>query len=234
VARVRIVLVRPESPANVGAVARVVRNSGAESLALVAPGDWRTVDCWRTAWGAQDVLEEARVFDDLSTALEGATLSVALTGRRAPGSPPEDVRDVAVAVSGLGRDDVAALVFGPETTGLTNGEVATCGRSARIPSDSRQPSFNLSHAVAIAAYEVHRASRRPGGPAPRRATHEEKERTLELLREGLLAVGALPRAQADRFFREWRALVHRADLTPKEIRLLQHMARKMARVSGDA
>jgi len=51
-ARVRIVLVRPESAANIGACARVSRNSGAEGLDLVAaPGDWRTVECWRTAWG---------------------------------------------------------------------------------------------------------------------------------------------------------------------------------------
>jgi TrmH family RNA methyltransferase len=231
-ARVRIVLVRPESPANVGAAARVVRNTGAGGLALVAPGDWRTVDCWRTAWGAQDVLEEARVFDDLAAAVADAALSVALTGRRAPGPPPGDVRAAAAAVGALGRDEIAALVFGPETTGLTNDEIATCGRAARIPSDSRQPSYNLSHAVAIAAYEVHRATRRAGGTAPRRATHEEKELTLTLLREGLLAMNALPRVQTDRFFREWRALVHRTDLTPKEIRLLQHLARKMARVSG--
>lgn len=231
-ARVRIVLVRPESPANVGAAARVVRNTGAEGLVLVAPGDWRTVDCWRTAWGAQDVLEEARVFDDLVAAVADATLSVALTGRRTPGPPPGDVRDAAAAVGALGRDEIAALVFGPETTGLTNDEIATCGRAARIPSDTRQPSFNLSHAVAIAAYEVHRATRRAGGAAPRRATHEEKELTLALLREGLLAMNALPRVQTDRFFREWRALIHRTDLTPKEIRLLQHLARKMARASG--
>ena len=61
-ARVRVVLVRPDSAVNVGATARVVRNYGLRGLDLVSPGDWRTVACWRTAWGAQEVLEEARVF----------------------------------------------------------------------------------------------------------------------------------------------------------------------------
>jgi len=230
--RVRIVLVRPESPANIGASARVARNTGMEALDLVAPGDWRTVECWRTAWGAHDVLEEARVFPDLAPALAGSALALALTGRRAPSPPSVDVRVAAEMVAALGRDEVAALVFGPETTGLTNDEIAQCGRAAHIPADGRQPSFNLSHAVAIAAYEVHRAARRRLPPAPRRATHEEKEGALELLREGLLAVNALPRVQTERFFREWRALVQRADLTPKEVRLLQHMSRKMARTAG--
>jgi tRNA/rRNA methyltransferase len=229
VARLRIVLVRPETSANVGACARVVRNAGAEGLDLVAPGDWRTVDCWRTAWGAHEVLEEARVFGDLAAALAGASLTVALTGRRPDGPPAMDVREAAETIAELGRDAVAALVFGPETNGLTNGEIARCGSCATIPAHAVQPSFNLSHAVAIAAYEVFRASRR-GAPEPRpRATHDQKERLLGLLREGLLAIEALPRVGTEGYFADWRALVQRSDLTAKELKLLEHLARKMTR-----
>ena len=68
-------------------------------------------------------------------------------------------------------------------------------------------------------------------PLPRRATHEEKEALVALLREGLLAIGALPALNTDGYFREWRAIFSRADLTPKELRLLEHMARKMARAT---
>lgn len=228
-ARVRVVLVRPETSANVGACARVVRNAGAAGLDLVAPGDWRTVDCWRTAWGAQDVLEAARVFDGLADALAGAAMAVALTGRRHAGAPVADVRDAAAAIAGLGREETAALVFGPETAGLTNDEIAACGRSATIPADPAQPSFNLSHAVAIAAYEVFRASRRAGARAGAWATHDQKERVLGLLREGLVGIEALPRVDTDGYFADWRALVQRTDLTAKELKLLEHAARKMAR-----
>jgi tRNA/rRNA methyltransferase len=226
-ARVRIVLVRPETSANVGACARVVRNAGASGLDLVAPGDWRTVDCWRTAWGTQDVLEQARVFPDLGPALAGSAITVAFSGRRHPGAPASDVRDAAAAIAELGAEDAAALVFGPETTGLTNDEIASCGRSATIPVHGGQPSYNLSHAVAIAAYEVFRASRRARRePAPW-ATHDQKEALLEKLREGLLAIGALPRVNTDGYFADWRGLVQRADVTAKELKLLEHMARKM-------
>jgi tRNA/rRNA methyltransferase len=233
VARVRIVLVRPETSANVGACARIVRNAGAAGLDLVAPGDWHTVDCWRTAWGAHEVLEKARVFPDLGTALAGVTMAVALTRRRHPGAPAADVRDAAAAMATLGREETAALVFGPETTGLTNDEIATCGRSATIPAHPAQPSFNLSHAVAIAAYEVFRASRRGGrGPGPW-ATHDQKEALLEKLREGLLLIGALPHVNTDGYFGDWRGLVQRADLTAKELKLLEHMARKMVQARRD-
>jgi tRNA C32,U32 (ribose-2'-O)-methylase TrmJ len=145
-----------------------------------------------------------------------------------------DVRDAAGEVAGLARDETAALVFGPETSGLMNAEIALCGRAAFIPSHPAQPSYNLSHAVAIAAYEVHRASRRAPPGARRRATHGEKEALLALLRSGLLAVGALPPVNTDGYFEDWRALVQRVDLTPKEKKLLEHLARKLARAPREA
>ena len=229
--RVRVVLVRPESPANVGAVARALKNTGLEGLDLVAPSDWRTVECWRTAWGAQDILEAARVFPDLMGALQAATYVAAFSGKAPSGPGVSDVREVAEELAKLGQDDDAALVFGPETAGLTLDEMALCGRRARIPAHPDQPSLNLSHAVMVAAYEVFRASSRPKD-LPRRASHDEKERMLDLLEEGLSAIDALPRIEAGRHFREWRGLFQRMDLTPKEVRLVEHMARKMARGRG--
>ena len=230
--RVRVVLVRPETPANVGATARVIRNTGLSSLALVAPGDWRTVECWRTAWGAHEILEQAEVFADLASALRGCAYVAGLSGRREPGAASLDVRDMAAEVAALADGESAALVFGPETAGLTLAELALCGRRVRIPADPQQPSLNLSHAVMVAAYEVFRARRR-GEPGPRRATNDEKQRLLALLREGLRAIEALPTENTEGYVEEWRALFQRADLTPKELRLLEHMARKMAR-RGDA
>jgi tRNA/rRNA methyltransferase len=224
--RVRIVLVRPETGANIGAVARVVRNTGLSGVDLVAPGDWRTVECWRTAWGAHEVLEEARVFPDLSAALAEATYVAALSGRRDAGVACVDVREMAAEAMSPGDENKVALVFGPETSGLTLDELALCGRRVRIPSHPDQPSLNLSHAVMVVAYEVFRAGRRPVAGS-RRATHEAKDRMLGLLREGLRAIEALPAVRTEGYFREWRALFERADLTPKEVRLLEHMARKM-------
>jgi TrmH family RNA methyltransferase len=234
VARVRIVLVRAASAANVGACARIVRNCGSAGLDLVRPGDWRTVECWRSAWGAQDVLEQARVFDDLAAALAGAGLAVAFSGRRPRQGEAVDVRDAAAEVAALGRDETAALVFGPEASGLSNDELLLCGRAATIPSHPAQPSYNLSHAVAIAAYETHRAARKGVRERPRRATHDEKERLLLLLREGLRAIRALPERNQERYFAGWRALLQRCELSRKELRRLEHVGRKMAAAFRDA
>jgi tRNA/rRNA methyltransferase len=230
---VRAVLVRPASPGNVGAAARVVRNTGLEGLDLVAPGDWRTLECWRTAWRAHEVLEQARVFDTVSAAVAGATWVAALSGRKPGGAPALEVREMAAEVAALADDDRVALVFGPESSGLADEELSACGRRAFIPSHPAQPSLNLSHAVMIAAYEIYRAARRP--PARlRRASSAEKDSMLALWRRGLEAVSALPPHRPEGAFAQWRELLQRADLTPREVRLFEHVARKMADRPGAA
>jgi tRNA C32,U32 (ribose-2'-O)-methylase TrmJ len=78
----------------------------------------------------------------------------------------------------------------------------------------------------VAAYEVFRAGRR-AETAPRRATHDEKERMLALWRQGLRRLSAIPETNTDGYFREWIELFSRADLSPKEVQLLEHVARKM-------
>src|SRR5262249_17824350 len=106
-----------------------------------------------------------------------------------------------------------------------------CGRRALIPAHPDQPSLNLSHAVLVAGYELFRAGHR-AAQRPRRATHDEKQRMLALLKDGLRAIEALPAKNSDGYFREWRALFQRADLTPKEVRLIEHMARRMSARPG--
>jgi tRNA/rRNA methyltransferase len=223
---IRVVLVRPEQAANIGAVARVIRNTGLSGLDIVAPSPWRTVECWRTAWGATDVLERAREFSDLRSALADSNWSVGFS-RRMAGALVGDVRESAMTIAALPRDENVSLVFGPETSGLSDEDLALVGRRAAIPSHPDQPSFNLSHAVLIAAYEVFRAGvRKPDGG--RRASHAEKEAFLDLLGLGLDALRGVSPGRREGYLRVWRTFLHRSDLSPKELRALNHLARRMA------
>ena len=78
---VHFVLVRPARPENIGAVARVLANTDLDELRLVEPGDWRTVEAFRRAWQAEEVLESARVFPDLAAAVADCRLVAGLSGR---------------------------------------------------------------------------------------------------------------------------------------------------------
>ncbi len=138
---------------------------------------------------------------------------------------------MAAEAAALLPEERGALVFGPEASGLALDEIALCGRRVRIPSHPRQPSLNLSHAVMVAGYEVFRSERRspPGTP---RATQDEKSRTLSLLQEALVRLGALPSHRTGHYSRTWEAMIRRADLTPKELALVDHLARKVLKFRG--
>lgn len=226
---VRLVLVRPETAANVGSVARAMRNAGLTELTLVAPGDWRRIDAWRSAWRAHEVLESAREVASLGHALAGAAYVAALSGRPAEG-PALDVREMAAEVAALPAGATAALVFGPETSGLAGDELAACGRQVHIPSHPAQPSLNLAQAVMVTCYEVFRAQQAATAAAPTSAlaTHEQKEEVLARLRTGLGLRG--PRGA--RALLAWRRLLHRVDLAPRELRLLDHLARRLREDPG--
>ena len=158
----RVVLVRTEIAGNIGSVARVMGNMGTADLVLVAPvADHRSEQAETMATHhARDLLRGARVVPDLDTALADCVLTVAtsaITGgqfRRQNVGAPEQIAPAIVAAMAAG---VAALVFGPEPTGLDNAEVSRCHYQIHIPTDPRHAALNLAQAVAVCLYEVRRA-----------------------------------------------------------------------------
>ena len=62
-----IILVEPQLGENIGAVARVMANFGLGRLRLVKPRDgWPNTHAQRSASGADRILDEAALFDELA------------------------------------------------------------------------------------------------------------------------------------------------------------------------
>lgn len=224
--RIRAVLVRPESPANIGAVARVIMNTGLEGLDLVDPGDWRTLEAWRMAWRAEDILEQTRVFDTLEQALGDAVYVAGFAGRAGMRVKPITPRMAASELAALDYDAPAAIVFGRESTGLTEHELSRCHRRVAIPTDPRQPSLNLAQAVMVAGYEIFLAEA-PATTPPQRAPNRDVERALTSLEEAFLELGLVTPDNAQPRFADWRELFGRAGLTPREVKMVLALARKI-------
>ncbi len=230
-ARVRVVLNRPESASNVGAVARVISNMGLEGLDLVQPCDFRTVEAWRMAWRSEDILEQVRVFDNLESARANAVYVAGFAGREGRRVEPITPREMALEIAALDEDAEAAIVFGCESRGLTEEELSLCHRRVRIPSHPRQPSLNLSQAVLVAAYEIFLASsKEPASKGPGRATAAEADLALRAFREALLEIEFLPADNPEARFVEWRELFGRAGLSSRETRVLLALARRIQNV----
>lgn len=226
-AQVHLVLVRPRRPENIGAVARVIGNTGLAGLRLVEPGDWRTVGAFRMAWQAEAVLEQAAVFPTLAEAVGGCRLVAGLSGRGREAIRHLTPRELAGEVAAIGPRAEVAVVFGNESSGLTLEERSLCQRQVRIPSSPRQPSLNLAQAAMIAAYEIFLASDPPPEEPVRRATAEQSERALLTLRDAMLAVGFLPPEKPEARFAEWRELFGRAGLTERETRMMMAFTRRV-------
>ena len=152
-ANIRIVLVEPAGPLNVGSVARVMKNMGLHQLILVNPQcDYVGEEARLMAVRAADILEMAKVVESLPQALVGCVRAIATTGDDCR-SHPMQLEAPADALPWL-LEAPSALIFGREDCGLTNAELNRAQRLIRIPSSDAYTSLNLAQAVAICCYEI--------------------------------------------------------------------------------
>ena len=169
-ANIRIVLVEPAGPLNVGSVARVMKNMGLHQLVLVNPHcDHLGEEALLMAVRAADILETAKVVESLPAALVGCVRAIATTGDDSR-SLPTKLEDPADALPWL-LEAPSALIFGPEDCGLTNAQLNRAQRLIRIPSSDAYTSLNLAQAVAICCYELYREK----GRSPREVGREKQE-----------------------------------------------------------
>src|SRR3954469_14566878 len=73
---IRIVLVEPQHPGNIGAVARAMKNMGLSELHLVRPPLFPHAEAIARASGADDLLTAARVHENFDAAIADCGLVV--------------------------------------------------------------------------------------------------------------------------------------------------------------
>src|SRR5487761_779902 len=152
---IRIVLVEPSHPGNIGAVARAMKNMGLEQLVLVNPRQFPHDEAVARASGADDVLAKARVVASVTEALAGCGFIAATTSRtRDQYFRVADVRQAAERLHQESLRGPAAVLFGSERAGLTNEQLEAAHLLIRIPASDSYPSLNLAMAVQIVAYEL--------------------------------------------------------------------------------
>ncbi|HKA07427.1 MAG TPA: RNA methyltransferase [Gemmataceae bacterium] len=231
----RVVLVRPHYAGNIGAVARVMCNFGVGRLILVRPfADPRSDEARRLSTHGEHILDSATISSTLDEAVADCSVVVATSSNvdgvyrtHNYGRPDELLPSVAAAL----LERPCAVVFGPEPSGLTNAEVARCHGLIRILTDSKYPSLNLSHAVAVCLYELRRLYLQSQGAAvaatQKPALFADQERMFDSLRDALEAVHFLWGTKADSLMHAVRHLIARARPSPNEVRILFGLARQL-------
>ncbi len=235
-----IVLINVESSGNVGSIARVMKNFGFHKLILFNPKEEpKSKYAYGFAMHAQEILENAEVIynnrdniqeenEDLKKFLKKFDLVI---GTSAKGIIRKNLRRIPIFLNELDftlftEKSKVALVFGRESTGLTNNEIKLMDFLLRIPADNDYPTLNISHAVCIILYSfylnMHQISRKEISPA------SKAERDL-LLKQISHTIDNIPMQEfrTERTLQSFKNFLGRSFLSEKETSYLQHFFQKI-------
>ncbi|MHB8742616.1 MAG: RNA methyltransferase [Sulfuricaulis sp.] len=226
---IRIVLVRPTHPGNVGATARAMKNMSLRSLYLVAPENFPSAQATDRAVGADDLLQGAVLTASLDEALKDCHLVIGTSARsRRIEWPALDPAACAQRLVDGAQHGPVALLFGQERTGLLNAELDRCHFVVTIPADKDYSSLNLACAVQILAYEIYRAAHvdTPASAVETRedvapVSNEDLQRLYQHLAEVLQQIGFLDPHHPRRLMRRLVRLFNRAGLDQNELNILR-------------
>jgi len=237
---VDIILHRPQSSENIGAVARAMKNFGLRRLVLVSPLRYEASRARTLAVHAGEILHEARLALTLDEAVAPYVMVIPTTERLIPHRPapltPRAVAHQMLQQAGTGR---VALLFGEEASGLSNPVLARFNDYSSIPSDPERRSLNLAQAVLLYAWELYQASgeapvlARPDvpeageAPAPLLLLNQLRARARTLF----VANGFLNTQQPDKTLDELMRMLQRAQPSQREAELMLAALSQLERTS---
>lgn len=220
-----IVLIETSHPGNIGATARAMKTMGLSRLSLVNPKFYPDPVATARASGADDLLQEAKVFSSVDEALSGCDMIIG-TSVRSRGLPVPllDARQAGITVSEKSPASVAIL-FGPERVGLTNEQLHRCHYHVMIPVNAAYGSLNLASAVQIICYEMRMAHAQQTGTETRDfeplAKNEEMLGFYEHLEDVLWQLDFLKPQQGHKTMLRLRRLFNRAQIEQREVNILR-------------
>jgi tRNA (cytidine32/uridine32-2'-O)-methyltransferase len=235
---VRIVLVAPNHPGNIGGSARALKNMGLSRLCLVQPKRFPDPQAdWRAA-SALDVLDATVVFDSVAEAVADCHLVIGTStrSRRIPW-PVVDAKELAVRVRGQDERSQVAILFGREDNGLTNDELKRCHCHLQIPANAQYPSLNLAMAVQIVTYELFQTTIDSQAAQPwdrKLATASQFEAMLAHLEETLTKTQFLDADNPGQTMTRLRRLFSRVQLDETETQILRGVLKHLGAAKTDA
>jgi tRNA/rRNA methyltransferase len=226
----RVVLVSPRNPLNIGAAARAMSNFGFPELRLVSAYEVAFREA-RSAVKSKYILEQAETGSSVSDAIAGCSLVVGTTavGHRDLHVPLYRLETGARLIREHFASGKVALLFGSEKFGLSNDDMSHCHWLMRIPTRAEHGSMNLGQAVAICLYELRRdeqAVNKPEFPSPAPASAENLERLTNVFLELLTESGYAQERTLESTELKLRRMILRLRLPEHDAEILLGMLRQ--------
>jgi tRNA/rRNA methyltransferase len=218
----RVILVAPRNPLNIGAAARAMSNFGFRRLRLVNPYHVAFQEA-RSAVHAHQILRDSEEFPSLAEAIADCRLVVGTTslGHRELQHPLRSLEYGARLIRRALAAAPVALLFGSEKFGLSNGDMSYCQWLLRIGTEG---SMNLGQAVAVCLYELVRKAAAPKPDRRKPVTAEELDRLTARLTGVLEQSGYMHSAGEDA---KIRRLVRRLNLAGHDAEVWLGMLRQV-------
>ena len=215
------ILVEPKTPGNIGASARALKTMGFKNLVLINPVPFDTPEARWMAHASEDILESATVYHSLENAIAEMNFVAATTQRtRSSHLPFLTPQEFSQKVIPITLDHKVALVFGRESSGLSNTELAMCDAVTTVPAHTRHPSLNLAQTVMIYAYELFQTSY---GDLKKfnykLASHKNLESLYQHMQRSLKRVGFIPIDSWEDFTLRFSRLLGRANTEVRDVRV---------------
>jgi tRNA/rRNA methyltransferase len=224
----RVVLVAPRNPLNIGAAARAMANFGCTRLRVVNPYEVAFREA-RSAVGAAPLLASAEEFPTLADAVADCALVVGTTsvGHRELQHPLRRLEDGARLMRQAAGP--VALLFGSEKFGLSNEDMSHCHWLMRIPTVDLNRSMNLGQAVAVCLYELARDARAAAATEKpmKVASAADTEQITAMLVEALERSGYIKPLTAGSAKTKVRRLVRRLNLSARDAPVILGMLRQI-------
>jgi len=228
---ISIVLIEPKTPANIGAIARAMKNFGFSDLIIINPRCSPShEDAKKLARHANGLLRKAKVrtsrvlsqFDCLiaTTAKLGSDYNIP----RSPMSPEQ----LSIKISRINPEKKIALLIGREDIGLTNEEIKKCDFTVSIDAAPGYPTLSISHSVAILLYEIFKHQETEKSSS--HITPISKKEKDELLKKINNTINTLPFATKEKKQTQktlWKRIVGKSFLTKREAFALFGFFRKI-------
>ncbi|MBI3312885.1 MAG: TrmJ/YjtD family RNA methyltransferase [Candidatus Omnitrophica bacterium] len=231
---IAIILVETETPDNIGAAARAMKNMGLSDLRLVRPpAHWKRKGR-KMAMSARDVLQNARTFKTLPEAVRDRHFVIAASRRQGRRRGRllgfEDALQTIEQIIRSGKK--AAIVFGKESKGLSNEHLLFCDTVTTFPAHPAYPSINLAQAVMIMAFSLFaRTDVKSKTEDLPLISKTEMETALEAFNQGVNALDYKEEV-ALRVHKTFRALIKRSGLLPSEAQMLKGLSRRVRERTG--
>lgn len=156
-----IILVHPQMVENIGMTARAMGNCALPELRIVKPREaWPLADDFKkrmmaASSGADKILDDAKIFDNVEEAIADLNYVYATTARTNEMSSRIYTPRAASVDMGVRIDDEqkVGILFGPERAGLTSDYVAMANAKITVPLNPDFSSLNLSQCVLLIGYE---------------------------------------------------------------------------------